>query len=63
MFIQELSGGWKLYDKTGNGLLRDKDNNKTDLQHGWFVGYIEKGNRRIVFASHIRDDEKQNVFA
>lgn len=63
MFIQEMAGGWKLYGKTGNGLLRDKNGNKTDLQHGWFVGYIEKGNRRIVFASHITDDEKQNVFA
>jgi beta-lactamase class D OXA-29 len=63
MFIQEMSGGWKLYGKTGNGLLRDKDDNKTDLQHGWFVGYIEKGNRQIVFASHITDNEKQNVFA
>ncbi len=63
MFIQELSGGWKLYGKTGNGLLRDKDGNKTDLQHGWFVGYIEKGNRRIVFASHITDNKKQDLFA
>ncbi len=63
MFIQEMAGGWKLYGKTGNGLLKDKDGNKTDLQHGWFVGYIEKGNRRVVFASHIKDEEKQNVFA
>ena len=63
MFIQETAGGWKLYGKTGNGTQFDKDGNKTDLQHGWFVGYIEKGNRRIVFASHITDDEKQNVFA
>jgi beta-lactamase class D OXA-29 len=52
MFIQELPGGWKLYGKTGNG-----------DQHGWFVGYIEKGKRRIVFASHIVDSEKQNTFA
>jgi beta-lactamase class D len=63
MFIQEMAGGWKLYGKTGNGRQFDKDGNKTDLQHGWFVGYIEKGNRRIVFTSHITDDEKQNVFA
>ncbi|HET9843128.1 MAG TPA: penicillin-binding transpeptidase domain-containing protein, partial [Gammaproteobacteria bacterium] len=40
MFIQELAGGWKLYGKTGNGRLIDKDGNKTQLQHGWFVGYI-----------------------
>lgn len=40
-----------------------KDGNKTDMQHGWFVGYIEKGNRRIVFASHVTDSEKQSTFA
>lgn len=63
MFIQEMAGGWKLYGKTGNGRQIDEDGNKTDLQHGWFVGYIEKENRRIVFASHIVDNEKQNTFA
>jgi beta-lactamase class D len=63
MFIQEMAGGWKVYGKTGNGLLKDKNGNKTDLQHGWFVGYIEKNNRRVVFASHIKDEAKQNVFA
>ncbi|MBP9694081.1 MAG: class D beta-lactamase [Alphaproteobacteria bacterium] len=63
MFMQELPGGWKLYGKTGNGLLRDVDGNRTDIQHGWFVGYIEKENRRIVFVSHMTDDEKQDVFA
>lgn len=63
MFIQEMAGGWKLYGKTGNGKKFDKDGSKTDLQHGWFVGYIEKGNRRIVFASHMVDNEKQSTFA
>jgi beta-lactamase class D OXA-29 len=63
MFIQEMAGGWKLYGKTGNGKQIDKDGNKTDMQHGWFVGYIEKENRRIVFASHMADFEGQNTFA
>jgi len=63
MFIQEMSGGWKLYGKTGNGLLRDKDDNKTRIQHGWFVGYIEKGDRKVVFASHIVDNSPQHTFA
>lgn len=63
MFIQEMAGAWKLYGKTGNGKQFDKDGSKTDLQHGWFVGYIEKGNRRIVFASHMVDNEKQSTFA
>lgn len=63
MFIQEMAGGWTLYGKTGNGKQVDKDGNKTDLQHGWFVGYLEKGNRRIVFASHVKDEEKESTFA
>jgi len=63
MFIQEMAGGWKLYGKTGNGLQFDKDGNKTDLQHGWFVGFIQKNGRTIVFANHITDDKKEDVFA
>jgi len=63
MFIQEMAEGWKLYGKTGSGRQIDKEGNKTDLQHGWFVGYIEKGNRKIMFASHITDSEKQSIFA
>ncbi len=63
MFIQEMAGGWKLYGKTGNGKQINKDGNKTELQHGWFVGYIEKGTRKIVFASHLVDNEKQPTFA
>ena len=38
MFMQELSGGWKLYGKTGNGNLNKIKN--LDLQQGWFVGFI-----------------------
>ncbi len=63
MFIQEMPGGWNLYGKTGNGILLDINGNKTEFQHGWFVGYIEKENRRIVFATHIVDTEKQNTYA
>ena len=63
IFIQELGGGWKLYGKTGNGNQINKDGKKIYLQQGWFIGYIEKGNRRVVFASHITDSEKQSSFA
>ncbi len=61
MFIQEISGGWKLYGKTGNGRQLDKNGKTTELQHGWFVGYIEKGNRRIVFASHLADNKRKYI--
>lgn len=63
LFIQELPGGWKLYGKTGSGVLRDPKGNKTDLQHGWFIGFIEKDGRNIVFASHIVDTKAQKTYA
>lgn len=63
MFIQEMPGGWKLYGKTGNDRVLDDAGQKTELQHGWFVGYIEKGNRTIVFVNHLVDKEKQSTFA
>ncbi|KTD35697.1 beta-lactamase AmpS [Legionella nautarum] len=64
LYIQELAGGWKLYGKTGNGRLSTQDRNqKLALQQGWFVGWIEKGNRVISFASHITDSKEKATFA
>lgn len=64
MYIQELSGGWMLYGKTGNGrqLTPDKKQ-KLPLQHGWFVGWIEKDGRVITFADHLADSKQNKVFA
>jgi beta-lactamase class D len=64
LYIQELAGGWKLYGKTGNGrLLTEDKSRKLVLQQGWFVGWIEKGNRVISFASHITDSKEKATFA
>jgi beta-lactamase class D OXA-29 len=63
MFIQDLPGGWRLFGKTGSGKKQNTNYSKTELQHGWFVGWIEKNNRVIVFANHITDDKKQDIFA
>jgi beta-lactamase class D len=57
LFIQELPGGWKLFGKTGNGRY------KGDLQQGWFVGWIEKGPRQIIFVHHLVDDKKEETYA
>lgn len=38
--LENINDGWLLYGKTGGG--------KT----GWFVGWVEKDNRRIVFAQY-----------
>lgn len=64
LFVQELKDGWKLYGKTGMGSLINSDGTKNpDLYHGWFIGWIEKGDRRIIFSNHIEDDKKEEIFA
>lgn len=63
MFLEELSYGWKLYGKTGTGHLINPDGTKnSDIYHGWFVGWIEKDGRRIIFACHISDKKKEKTF-
>jgi beta-lactamase class D len=57
LFIQELPGGWNLYGKTGNGRY------KGELQQGWFVGWIEKGERKLTLVNHIADESKQSTYA
>lgn len=64
LYIQELAGGWKLYGKTGNGRQLTSDKmQKLPLQHGWFVGWIEKDGRIITFANHITDSKQNHTFA
>lgn len=64
LFLEELPGGWKLYGKTGSGVQLSKDRmRKLDLQHGWFLGWIQKNGRSIIFVNHITDDSKQDTYA
>ena len=64
MFREELSGGWMLYSKSGNGRQQNADRTeKLDLRHAWSVGWIEKNGRIITFASHILDSKQHEIFA
>lgn len=47
-FVDNLPGGWKLFGKTEFG-------HDEDLEIGWFVGWIEKENKVLIFAYNIRD--------
>lgn len=53
----DAADGWTIHGKTGAGRMRteaDKFDGNDWL--GWFVGWADKGNRRVVFATlHIRD--------
>lgn len=63
LYLAELHGGWKLFGKTGNGKLKDQKGKQTNCQHGWFVGWIERGEKKIVFATHLEDDAPEKAFA
>lgn len=64
LFLEELPGGWKLYGKTGSGSLLSADRTtKLEIQHGWFIGWIEKEGNRIIFVSHIVDDKPEEAYA
>jgi beta-lactamase class D len=63
LFLQELENGWQLYGKTGSGSQLNAQRQKMELQHGWFVGWIQKDSRTIVFATHITDHKKQDSYA
>lgn len=58
-YLETFPNGWKLYGKTGMGNQFTPDHTaQTELQQGWFVGWVEKDNRKIIFASHRTDDQK-----
>ncbi|MCP3966713.1 MAG: class D beta-lactamase [Lentisphaerae bacterium] len=64
LWVENLADGWKLYGKTGNGSQQRKDGTKVkDRQVGWFVGWINKGKRNIIFVYRIQDREKQDTYA
>jgi beta-lactamase class D len=64
LFVEDLQNGWKFYGKTGTGSLINADGTKNpDLYHGWFIGWIEKGERRIIFSNHMNDDKKEDMLA
>jgi beta-lactamase class D len=55
LFVEELKNGWHLYGKTGSGYLLNEKREKTQIKHGWFIGWIEKEGRKIIFVHHIED--------
>ncbi|MCX7115289.1 MAG: class D beta-lactamase [Gammaproteobacteria bacterium] len=63
-FIETLSNGWRLYGKTGTGFQLNPDGSQNqDRQIGWFVGWVEKQNRKIIFAQYAEDKQKMDSTA
>jgi beta-lactamase class D len=59
-----LAGGWTVYGKTGTGFQPGPDGKPDrDRQFGWFVGWAQKGARRVVFARLSKDGAKNEEYA
>ena len=58
LFIDTISG-WKLYGKTG-GCDGSPNNN---YQIGWFIGWLERDDRRIIFIHNIEDSKVMDYSA
>jgi beta-lactamase class D len=63
-YVEDLADGWKLYAKTGSGSVLSPDKTqKLERQIGWYIGWIQKDNRSIVFAHYFEDEEPQETAA
>ena len=64
MFVEDLPNSWKLFGKTGNGFqLNHDESERSEKQIGWFVGFVSKDDRSVIFAYLIVDDEKMESSA
>jgi beta-lactamase class D len=54
------AGGWDVHGKTGSAFPRKADGSFDRARgYGWFVGWAEKGERRVVFARLDQGQKKQ----
>ncbi len=52
--------GWRIRGKTGGAYPRRADGSFDRARgHGWFVGWAQKGTRRVVFARLARDEGRE----
>lgn len=64
LFLEEFIDGWQLYGKTGSGSQLSPDRTeKLERQIGWFAGWLQKGERTLIFAQYIKDTDKKDSYA
>jgi beta-lactamase class D len=51
LFVQDITSSFKLFGKVGTGFQEN------GFQMGWFVGWAEKGTKRIIFSLLIKDQQ------
>ncbi|MGD9590948.1 MAG: class D beta-lactamase [Candidatus Berkiella sp.] len=61
--VEDFPNEWKLVGKTGSGNVELADGSLNhELKTGWYVGWLEKGNRHIIFAHYIEDEAKEDTY-
>lgn len=58
VIAQYQAGGWTVHGKTGTSYIA-----KGPLRLGWFVGWADKGDRRVIFAKLVKDTKKTSAMA
>jgi beta-lactamase class D len=62
LFVEDLEDGWKLYGKTAGGVKLNHDRTrKLAFKIAWFIGWIQKGKRTIIFVQYIENKDKQGA--
>jgi len=62
MPVSTLSNGWRVHGKTGTGSQLNTDGTPNKArQFGWFIGWADKGNRRVIFVHLIQDERQEPV--
>ena len=57
-YIKDING-WKLHGKTGScNHLKSDGTNDINRFYGWFIGWIEKGDKNIVFVKFMSDEKE-----
>lgn len=60
LYVSDLPSGWSVYGKTGTGYqMRDDGTPDLTRQVGWFVGWVAKGKRTVVFVYAVGDEQTQ----
>lgn len=63
LYLQEIGDGWKLYGKTGSGHQLNADGSRNmESPLGWFIGWINKGDRNVIFTHLVEDAAKREAF-
>lgn len=61
--VFEAAGNWKLQGKTGTSFVLGANGTRTKSQTGWFIGWAEKADQKVVFVRLTHETNPQKTVA